>query len=67
MICLQSGFRLWTFKLKRFSKIVPKDKKVDDLPMKILIGITTHTSSLVMSYHLQKVLLRRAKRGVGKL
>ena len=26
MICLQSGFRSWTFLLKRFSKRVPKDK-----------------------------------------
>ena len=33
---------------------VPKDKSVDDLSMKISIGITTHTLSLVMSYHLQK-------------
>ena len=32
----------------------PKDKSVDDLSMKIFIGITTHTLSLVMSYHLQK-------------
>ena len=33
---------------------VPKDKSVDDLSMKIFIGITTHTLSLVMSYHLQR-------------
>ena len=40
--------------------------RCDDISMKNLIGVTTHTLILVMSYHLQKVLLRRAKRTVGK-
>ena len=57
MICLRSGFRSWTFLFKRFSERVPKDKSVDDLSMKIFIGITTNTLRLVMSYHLQKCFL----------
>ena len=64
--CERSGFRSWTFLLERFSKRVPKDKSCDDISMKTLIGVATHTLNLVMSYHLQKVLLRRAKRNVGK-
>ena len=46
-VCERSGFRSWTFLLKRFSKRVPKDKRCDDTSMKTLIGVTTHTLNLV--------------------
>ena len=52
--------------LTRFSERFPKDKGVGDLSIDISMGITTHTLSLVMPYHLQKVLLKRANRNVGK-